>query len=395
MRTELLSLSILLVLITSLTIIACSQESNYTSDVMGGADTEENISDSGNYDVGVFASRLTRYPYTTYRGSGSFAVFWETDREEPGYIEIQGQIFKISPTKLTISVGAEQRRRTVYQYKAQFDNLPEGKNYKYTILSLKTPFEGGFYTVSDNNDFTFAVYGDNRSGAPFMSENPTHRAITSTISKYNPEFVISTGDIVYTGGLESEWYLFFNDGATLFRNTSLFVAIGNHEKGGEEIFKRQFSFTNGDEFYYSFDWGNSHFIILCNICGITPETEQYQWFKRDLETADSNKNIMHIFVAFHYPPYTFSAHSPDSDSRNYIVPLLKQTRVRVVFNGHNHLYEHIYKDGIHYIVSGGGGAPLYPEGEIKYEDGEPPYMVFNKMVFNFSIVRVSGDSINI
>jgi len=27
--------------------------------------------------------------------------------------------------------------------------------------------------------------------------------------------------------------------------------------------------------------------------------------------------------------------------------------------GHDHNYQHYLKDGIHYITSGGGGAPLY------------------------------------
>ena len=33
--------------------------------------------------------------------------------------------------------------------------------------------------------------------------------------------------------------------------------------------------------------------------------------------------------------------------------------VDIVVSGHNHCYEHYIVDGIQYVVTGGGGAPLY------------------------------------
>ena len=388
----------LLFIVTSF-LSACSSESNPAGD-SGLTDISQGEPDGGNEDggvedIGTFQSRLTRYPYITYRGNNSFTLFWETDHDETGYIRLDDKLYKVPPTKLSIKVGADLKTRTIYQYSAKFDMLPEDRKITYEILSLKTPLKSSFSSRSTNNDFVFAVYGDNRSGAPYLDENPTHKEVTSLIAKYEPEFVINTGDIVYAGGLEGEWYQFFNDGAILFRKAALFVAIGNHESGGYDIFNRQFDFPNGDKLYYSFDWGNSHFIIICLDCGISPENEQYKWLKEDIETADSNPNVKHLFVSFHEPPYTFSTHAPNMDARNYIVPLLKTTRTRLVVNGHNHTYEHIFKDSIHYLVSGGGGAPLYPEKEIKYEEGETPYMVKYQMVFNFSIVHVSNNSINV
>ncbi|MGC9044259.1 MAG: metallophosphoesterase family protein [Myxococcota bacterium] len=376
---------------------ACSSDGGSTNiaDDIVDVEAPDTDVDAGISDIGKFSSRLTRYPYITYRGADSFTLFWETDREETGYVELNGKLYIVEPEKQPLKMGPDQHIKNVYQYKIDFDYLSEEREYNYRILSLSTPFEGGFHTPSSDNNFIFAVYGDNRPGAPFMAENPTHKEITSTIAKYEPEFVINTGDIVFSGGLEDEWYLFFNDGSQLFRKAALFVAFGNHESGGEDIWKRQLLFPNGENRYYSFDWGKSHFIVLCIECGISDDTEQYRWFKQDIETADSNKNIKYIFVAFHNPPYTFSRHSPDAEARNYIVPLLKTTRTKLVFNGHNHLYEHLHKDGIHYLVSGGGGAPLYPEGEIKYEVGEEPYMVKYQMVYNFSIVYVSDTSINV
>ena len=35
--------------------------------------------------------------------------------------------------------------------------------------------------------------------------------------------------------------------------------------------------------------------------------------------------------------------------------------IKLVFQGHDHNYYHTVRDGITYIVTGGGGAPLYPD----------------------------------
>ena len=43
-----------------------------------------------------------------------------------------------------------------------------------------------------------------------------------------------------------------------------------------------------------------------------------------------------------------------------LVPLFERYKVHAVFCGHGHNYQHHLKNGVHYIVTGGGGAPLYP-----------------------------------
>jgi acid phosphatase type 7 len=40
-------------------------------------------------------------------------------------------------------------------------------------------------------------------------------------------------------------------------------------------------------------------------------------------------------------------------------PILLEGGVTAVFNGHDHNYQHHLKSGLHHIVTGGGGAPLY------------------------------------
>jgi len=42
-----------------------------------------------------------------------------------------------------------------------------------------------------------------------------------------------------------------------------------------------------------------------------------------------------------------------------LVPLLEKYHVTAGLFGHDHNYQHYLKNGIHYIGTGGGGAPLY------------------------------------
>jgi hypothetical protein len=43
-----------------------------------------------------------------------------------------------------------------------------------------------------------------------------------------------------------------------------------------------------------------------------------------------------------------------------MVDLLRENRIDLVWSGHDHLYERGDGKGLKYVVSGGGGAPLYP-----------------------------------
>ena len=67
------------------------------------------------------------------------------------------------------------------------------------------------------------------------------------------------------------------------------------------------------------------------------------------------------------------------------MPMLEKYRVTAGFFGHDHNYQHYLKNGIHYIITGGGGAPLY-------DVDKPPPGITQKVVSieNFTIVRVNG-----
>lgn len=136
------------------------------------------------------------------------------------------------------------------------------------------------------------------------------------------------------------------------------------------------------ELYYSFDYGNVHFVAL----HAAIEGEDYPgghwydaeaaWLQRDLAWASARPDKPWIIVYFHYPLFT-TADFPDSwvDPRHTWGHLFDQYGVDLVINGHVHAYERTYPtfhDGtVHtnasldsyaegpapiYVITGGSGA---------------------------------------
>ena len=92
-----------------------------------------------------------------------------------------------------------------------------------------------------------------------------------------------------------------------------------------------------------------------------------------------------------HPPF-YSGNGPDSrvtKMRDNIEPILQHHHIKLVVQGHQHYYSRSEKDGVTYLVLGGGGGPL-----IKPNSSEP-YYVFGKSCFHFARFEISGDEMNI
>lgn len=209
--------------------------------------------------------------------------------------------------------------------------------------------------------FTFAVYGDSRTGHDY------HQAVVNQIVNKNPDFVLHTGDFVSLGSLNAEWTQFQIIASPLLSKTppsglsrSFFPSIGNHDLP----ITNYFSVFGMSDYYYSFNYQNFHFISLNSEQSYTIGSEQYNWLTADLDNAQ-NKNII---VFLHQPAYSSGTHGSTAGIINNLVPQFEEHKVRFVFSGHDHIYERTYpiyqgainnENGIIYFVTGGGGAPLY------------------------------------
>jgi 3',5'-cyclic AMP phosphodiesterase CpdA len=244
---------------------------------------------------------------------------------------------------------------------------------------------GGRHSARKLPELRFVVYGDTRDG------HDMHRKIVALIMKQKPEIVLQTGDLVNRGSKEDLWKIYDDITGEMRKQVPVYPARGNHDLGGPGYEDRvTVPFASGNKLYYSFDRANCHFIALAvdEHFAYAPDSEQYRWLIGDLK-AVNRKKTPHIFVFFHVPPYSIGLHGSDEDVRRALCPVFKQYGVQMVLNGHDHNYYHTTRDGITYIVTGGGGAPLYPVDPGKGAIAGDRY----ESVHNIVIVEVKGEMV--
>jgi acid phosphatase type 7 len=297
------------------------------------------------------AVTITRGPYIQNLKSNSAVIVWVTDIATVGTVDY-GLTTSYTATVSDPGIVTQHaitltglQMATLYHYQAR-DNV--------TTLTNDLTFHSG--KDATFNSFTFGAMGDHR----IDSANPNALAnVASRLSILDPEIIIDTGDYTTDGTNASGWDpQFFTPTKDVISRSCLFSAIGNHEGNALNYISYFYppTDTSGSKRYYSFDYAQAHFSVVDVTTTYGVGTPQYAWLAADLA---GNKNKQWLFVAFHNPPYSSGAHGPDASVQSQLCPLLEQNGVDMVFNGHDHDYEHALVNGVHYIVTGGGGAPLY------------------------------------
>jgi 3',5'-cyclic AMP phosphodiesterase CpdA len=209
---------------------------------------------------------------------------------------------------------------------------------------------------------SFLVIGDSRSGDRIYMDMID--SMTSSFS--SSSCLINVGDMIKDPGNKAQWRRFLEITAPLAEIMPWYGTVGNHDVNSiasQQIYQEVMDFP-GNEMYYSFDRIDSHFIVLDTevpgqVGGIVGE--QLAWLRNDLQTyADSTQ---YLFVFTHRPVYP-QGHYRGHDLANAdeLHQLFTHYGVDTVFSGHEHQYYIYQKDSMHYVVTGGGGAPIYTGG---------------------------------
>jgi len=197
--------------------------------------------------------------------------------------------------------------------------------------------------------FSFAVFGDNRDG------DETFKLLVSKLNKEKAvAFAVNTGDFASNGSEEK--YIAYMEMTSKLK-APVYNVLGNHDgvRGGWRIFQKYFG-----PLYYSFDFEDSHFVVLNNAFKESFGSAQFAWLKKDLAQTKAR----HKFVFMHKPVFDPSAIYPDYIMSGRAVTeelekLFEKYKVDYVFAGHIHGYAKAERAGVTYIVTGGAGAPLY------------------------------------
>jgi 3',5'-cyclic AMP phosphodiesterase CpdA len=234
----------------------------------------------------------------------------------------------------------------------------------------------------------FAAYGDTRDG------HDVHRKIVEHVLSFHPALVLQTGDLVHHGGAAEEWQTFDAITGDMRRQVPYYPARGNHDVSSEGYYEQRVTqpVLSGGKLYYSFEKGNVHFVSIDTQQPLGPESEQGRWLETDLAQAQAAGRF--ILPFFHKAIFSIGPHADEEDVlalKPILHPLFLRHGVRLAFEGHDHVYYRTVRDGITYVVTGGGGAPLY-DGE--HRELGLPGDVFEK-INHFCIADVYADRVEV
>jgi acid phosphatase type 7 len=312
-------------------------------------------------------------PYVVNVAPRSATVMWLVESGQASLGDAPGKVDKTAPL--------------LRPEKVTFTGLRPGKTYYYEAFPGGTG-KGSFKTPpAGDAPFEFVVYGDTRT------RHDVHRSVIQGILKYaSPDFIMHTGDLVADGNDTSLWPVFFDIEGALLRKAAFFPALGNHERNSGNYY----AYLEARA-YYSFDWGDAHFAVINSDLENAAPTktgrdafwqEQTRWLESDLDGA---QRAAFRFVFAHHPPMTaVRRRQGDNPHMTALEPLFEKYRLSAAFFGHDHNYQHYLKGGIHYFITGGGGAPLY-------DVDLPPAAITKKVASteNFVVVKVDGKSAHI
>ena len=319
-----------------------------------------------------------REPYVQGITASSAVICWVNERPDAGVVEY-GKTLELGRKETDARVD---RRHAV-----ALTGLDPGSTYHYHVRDVgRTSSIGSLRTapMSDDSRFSFAVVGDSGSGGKGQL------AVARLLERLKPDLILHTGDVVYPSGEERHYDLrFFAPYRRLIKTVPIFPVLGNHDvRKGHAAFLENFhpplDTPRSTKRYYSFDWGNTHFVALDSELyysdkGSGPE-EQRDFLERDL--AATRKRWRVVFL--HRSPYGSSRHGGDQEVREDLEPHFVKHGIDLVFGGHDHVYERTVPiKGVTYVVSGGGGRGLYRAGKSKWT-------VFSKSAHHVVVVRVDG-----
>ena len=255
--------------------------------------------------------------------------------------------------------------------------VPWNTGTKFKILADEASAAGSvppLPVAGAKTPFTFVVVGDARDHAKWAE-------LARAIAEKNPRFVLDTGDNVERDKPD-DWRDYYVAGQSLFANVPFFAVRGNHDQGTTFAEYNPAPPTGIGPSTYAFTYGNAGFLAIDSNDFANPKQLEFA-SKALLEMSGGP-----LFVFQHHPLYSCGIHGDSQKMQMAFQALFEKAHVTVDFAGHDHdLIEWKPINGVHYVVSGGGGTVTYPVVHC----GDQP---FAKQSFGFVLVTVDGAKVS-
>lgn len=362
-----------------------------------------------------------------------------------------------------------QNQTPFHKYTARL-NTPAGETFEYKVKANGSEVfsASGIAPRKADQAYKIVVFGDCGSGSDGQ------RRLAEGIAACRPDLVVITGDIVYQHGLFSQYltnyFPVYNQQVGLLRSIPTVGVLGNHDiaLGGrgtnldrypdalayyllwnqplngfagasgeknttiltgaddkQELFKKSAGAAFPKMANFSFDYGNSHWVVLDgNYYMDWTDAKARKWLNEDLKASKATWK----FVTFHQPAFSIDAPHGKEQRMRLVSDILQANGVDLVLCGHAHCYErslplnfgpeknktalslnadgtvdgafsfdktfdgtkNTSKKGIIHIVTGAGGARLYPQGEASEF-----ILKFDSNSYSFTEMQIKGKTLTV
>jgi predicted phosphodiesterase len=341
----------------------------------------------------------------TFAFEGHFKINPYTIRAEGGEVYLKFQLKKTTRLNITAYTENDENNTSMNE-----DILARGKKLKSIKLGKQNCNDSLGYKISfitrnglveavnrelpqfacQKEGFTFGFLSDTQQGTK------KHQKVATIVKKHlkNVNFILHTGDVVHTGANNDEWLNYFNVAQAYLKGVPLIAAIGNHSYYGKKenplvpnLFNRYLRWKGSPKIgFMTAIFPTFQLVIInSNFDKIKDHFEdQINWLEDTLRAA--NREGRSVIVGMHHPPFAASITNLSKEMvimREKFVPLFEKYGVKLVLNGHTHVYERSFKNGVHYVIAGpAGGTRAIPLGVN-------PNQVFIKfLAMTFSTITV-------
>ncbi len=317
--------------------------------------------------VGNTTVSLTRGPYLQIGTPSAITVRWRTDAATDSRVR-----YGLSSASLATTVDDAV---ATTEHVVTLTGLSPNTKYFYSIGSTATTLAGAdanhyFLTspaTGSQRPTRIWVLGD--AGTGDANQTRVRDAYYTFTGTTHTDLWLQLGDNAYENGTDAEYQAkVFNIYGAMMRKSVTWPTLGNHDTAQSTAppaslpYFQMFSFptvgqaggvASGTRNYYSFDFGNIHFVCLDSmVSSRAAGSAMLTWLQNDL--AANSKDWLIAF--WHHPPYTKGTHDSDVDTnatqiRQNILPILENYGVDLVLSGHSHTYERSYLIDGHYGLS--------------------------------------------
>jgi hypothetical protein len=350
---------------------------------------------------------VTRGPYLQQGTTNGVVVRWRTDVASDSLVRCG--------TNAGTFIRTNSHPTVTNEHVVTVTGLQPGTKYFYELGSA-----AGWYS-GDTNDFfaTFPTVGAVKSTRIWVlgdsgTANAGAVAVRDAYLTYTAnrpaDLLVMLGDNAYNSGTDTEYQnAVFNLYPSVLQNTVLWSTIGNHDTAQSSTPPLTLPYFNiftlpqaaesggvasGTEKYYSFDYGNLHFICLDAMSSDRSATGPMStWLRADLEAT-----AQQWLIAFwHHPPYTKGSHDSDSETeliqmRQNMLPILESYGVDLVLCGHSHSYERSFLLDGHYGISSTLTQSMKKNGGDGRENGNGAYLKPDGAPDQGAVYAVCGSS---